>query len=119
MEAKTVDNDFTTDSKLFCMGRQKVANDAEEGRNKKMRKTNFTDADIRLLLSSYLKKKEVFQNGENSALIIKAQEGEWEKTVQALNAQNPTLNRTWKEVQKKYYNLASKAKNCTPNKKRK
>uniref|UniRef100_A0A914W9L4 Regulatory protein zeste n=1 Tax=Plectus sambesii TaxID=2011161 RepID=A0A914W9L4_9BILA len=55
-------------------------------------------------------KKEIFQNEENSAFVIKSQEGEWERIVQALNAQNATLNRTWKEVRKKYYNLASEAK---------
>uniref|UniRef100_A0A914V2P5 Regulatory protein zeste n=1 Tax=Plectus sambesii TaxID=2011161 RepID=A0A914V2P5_9BILA len=95
------------------MARRKTAaaaDDGEEVPSKKMRKTNFTDADIRLLLSKYLEKKEIFQNEENSAFVIKSQEGEWERIVQALNAQNATLNRTWKEVRKKYYNLASEAK---------
>ena len=95
------------------MARRKAAaaaDDGEEVQTKKMRKSNFTDADIRPLLSKYLEKKKIFQNEENSAFVIKSQEGEWERIVQALNAQNATLNRTWKEVRKKYYNLASKAK---------
>lgn len=52
----------------------------------------------------------MFQKGENSTFVIKTQEVELEKIVLVLNAQNPMLNRTWKEVQKKYYNLASEAK---------
>uniref|UniRef100_A0A914W2N2 Regulatory protein zeste n=1 Tax=Plectus sambesii TaxID=2011161 RepID=A0A914W2N2_9BILA len=84
--------------------------DAEEGGAKTPRKPNFTDADVRLLLQKYLEKTDVLQNEENSVINNRAQEGEWERIAQAMNSQNPLLCRSWKEIRKKYCNLASEAK---------
>lgn len=64
------------------MGRRKAAavaneaDDADTGRGKKARKSNFTDADVRLLLTKYSEKKEVLQNEDNSAIVIKSQVAE-------------------------------------------
>uniref|UniRef100_A0A914W3H8 Regulatory protein zeste n=1 Tax=Plectus sambesii TaxID=2011161 RepID=A0A914W3H8_9BILA len=92
------------------MAKRRSTADADDGGAKTPRKPNFSDADVRLLLNKYLEKKSIFQNEENSVINNRAQEGEWERIAQAMNSQNPLLCRSWKEIRKKYYNLASEAK---------